>query len=73
MKGNGYEVNATIHDPSLNGYYGYNYPQYGLSQEPNYNYLESPCPVNNARYTGRLKFFDQSGNYGLNIFHIDLL
>ena len=26
--------------------------------------MESPAPVNNERYTGRLKFFDQNGNYG---------
>ena len=72
MKGSTYEVNANLHDPSLNGYYAYNYTQYGLSQEPNYNYLESPCPVNNARYTGRLKFFDQAGNYGSNPHNLDL-
>lgn len=46
---------------SLPSYYNYSYPYF--PQEPSFPYLES-TPLNNERYTGRLKFFDQAGNYG---------
>ena len=35
-----------------------------MSADSTYGYVESSNPINNQRYTGRLKFFDQSGNYG---------
>lgn len=45
-------------------YPNYPYSQY-MMQEQSYPYVEQPVsPINNERYTGRLKFFDQAGNYG---------
>ena len=35
---------------------------------PEQSYLLSQEPLCNQRYKGRLKFFDQSGHYGFNIF-----
>jgi hypothetical protein len=35
-----------------------------MPAEPAYAYVDHPAPINNERYTGRLKFFDQAGNYG---------
>lgn len=35
-----------------------------IPNEQNYGYAEPTGPINNERYTGRLKFFDQNGNYG---------
>lgn len=35
-----------------------------MPTEPAYAYVDHPAPINNERYTGRLKFFDQAGNYG---------
>jgi hypothetical protein len=62
-------------DASYKGYYYHphqgQYPHYMMPQEQHYissdnsySYVEVNNPVNNERYTGRLKFFDQSGNYG---------
>lgn len=56
-------------------YSNYYYPQsqyspYMMTQDQHYMSPDNPYgyvdfnPVNNERYTGRLKFFDQSGNYG---------
>ena len=52
-------------------YYNYSYPYY--QQEQPFSYLESAAPLNNERYTGRLKFFDQAGNYGYCAGHSALL
>lgn len=52
-------------EQAVPAYYNYNYPFY--QQEAAFPYLESSAPVNNERYTGRLKFFDQAGNYGYSV------
>jgi len=50
-------------DGNYKNYYAYPY-HYVLPTEQAYGYVEPPQPINNERYTGRLKFFDQAGNYG---------
>jgi hypothetical protein len=56
----GYSMDSAFEQPVP--YYNYPYPYY--HQDASFSFIESASPVNNERYTGRLKFFDQAGNYG---------
>lgn len=43
----------------------------GYNNESYNNFSEPEGPINNERYTGRLKFFDQNGNYGYSTINLD--
>jgi hypothetical protein len=60
----GYSKDSAFNEQTIPNYYNYSYPHYAYTPESTFPYIESTAPVNNERYTGRLKFFDQQGNYG---------